>query len=320
MTSPRPKSEAWLDAEALKAISVRELLDRYGLLESLTERGSTLSGPSPFTDGSVLSINLEKNVWNDSSGRPELEGRPVPGNVIGLMQALESVSFRRALEILSERFMKEGEEAGEQTRAKASAALRQKSVEAKVEGNTPFGKELQGLKADVPFLRSAGISPELAKAWGVGWCSRGLLRGRIAFPIRSPDGTVMGYVGLSTKADDPELWKFPSGFQRSLELFGIDRIHWDETSRAQAREFGLTLTENPLEVLRMQTEGRPKAVVSPMGAELSEAQLTMLLDPAINPTARLTLAGQASRRAWANALIRLAWVRFAEPSDQEDNS
>lgn len=322
----RPQNEAWLDAEQLKSVSIRQVLESYCLLDRLTERGPTLVGPSPFSDGGQLSVNLEKNVWNDSYGRPEVDGRIVPGNVIGLVQALEGVPFRQALEILNDRFMRAAAEpvdpveAGAQTRARTSAALRRESVDAKARGNTPFGKELQGLKADVPFLRSLGISPELAKAWGVGWCSRGLLRGRIAFPVRSADGTVMAYVGLATKVDEIELWKFPSGFQRSLELFGIDRVHRDETLRQQAIEHGLVLAETPLEVLRLQSEGQPRAVLSPMGPELSEAQLAMLLDPTINPTARLTLTGEGSRRAWASVLIRRAWVRFADLSGSDDLS
>lgn len=111
---PRDNKDQWLDAESLKAISVRTVLEEYGLLENLTERGPTLNGPSPFSEGGILSINMEKNVWNDSWGRPEIEGRPVPGNVIGLVQAIEKVSFRRALEILSQRFAQERTHQGTQ--------------------------------------------------------------------------------------------------------------------------------------------------------------------------------------------------------------
>jgi DNA primase len=317
---PRDTKDQWLDAESLKSVSVRAVLEEYGLLKNMTERGPTMNGPSPLSEGGVLSINLEKNVWNDSWGRPEIDGRPVPGNVIGLVQAIERVSFRRALEILSQRFAQEPRDQGNQTREQTAAVLRQESVEAKREGNTPFGKELKGLKADVPFLQEAGISPELAKAWGVGWCSRGLLRGRIAFPIRRADGMVMAYVGLSPKAEDPEgLWRFPSGFQRSLELFGIDRIHADEVVRQQALEHGLTLADDPLEVLRLQQDGVLTAV-SPMGSKLSAEQIAMLLDPKINPTGRLTLAGKLYRYAWATDLIRRAWVRYAGPSDDNKTS
>ncbi|MCA9700585.1 MAG: hypothetical protein KC431_23870, partial [Myxococcales bacterium] len=224
---PEPR-DRWLDADALKAVSVRDVLERYGLFRDMVERGPTASGPSPFSEGGVLSINSEKNVWNDSWGRPQVDGRDVPGNVIGLVQAIERVPFRRALEILHERFAGQARTEAEDTRARTASALRREGAEAKAEGNTPFGKELKGLKADVPLLREAGIQPVQAKAWGVGLCTRGLMRGRVAFPVRSEGGIVIGYVGLSPKDDDPEgRWKFPSGFQRSLELFAIERIHQD---------------------------------------------------------------------------------------------
>lgn len=308
--------DQWLDAEQLKAVPVRRVLEAHGLLESMTERGPTVSGPSPFSEGGTLSVNFEKNVWNDSQGRPQIEGRAVPGNVIGLVQALEKVGFRRALEILAERYVEEQSDEIRKARAEMAATLRREGMEAKAEGNTPFGTELKGLKPDVPFLSEAGIPAALAKAWGVGWCSRGLLRGRIAFPIRRADGTVMAYAGLSPKPGEAEeRWRFPSGFQRSLELFGIERVHQDQAVLQQALEQGLTLAEDPLEVLRLVQSGM-LAVVSPMGPELGEPQIAMLLDPKINPTGRLTLAGsEASRRAWAKVLIRRAWVRYVEPSE-----
>lgn len=315
--APGPR-DGWLDADALKVISVQEVLDRYELLEGLTQRGPTYSGPSPFSGGGTLSVNTEKNVWNDSWGRPEIEGRIVPGNVIGLVQAIERVPFRRALEILHERFAGGSRSEAETIRAKTATTLRRQSTEARREGNVPFGKELKGLKADVPLLRDAGISPDTAKTWGVGYCSRGLMRGRVAFPIRSTDGTVVAYTGLSTKQEAPEgRWKFPSGFQRGLELFAIDRIHQDEVVRRKAADFGLALAGDPLEALVLQLAGVP--AVSPMGPELSEAQLAMLLDPRINPSARLTLGDGPSRRVWATALIRRAWIRFAEPTDNRSS-
>lgn len=317
VNAPEARGDHWLDADTLKSVSVRRVLDEYGLLEGVSERGSTLSGPSPFKGSGTLSINLAKNVWNDSAGRPEIEGRTVPGNVIGLVQAIERVPFRRALEILSERFGGQRADDGARTRAKAEATLRAEGVTAKAEGNTPFGKELKGLKADVPFLQNAGIGPELAKARGVGWCSRGLLRGRIAFPIRSASGTVIAYAGMSPKTDEPELWKFPTGFHRSLELFGIEKVHQDETVRDRAHELGIVLVEDPFQALRLEaSQAGAQAIVSPMGPELGEAQLAMLLDPAINPTGRLTLmAGEVPRRLWAKVLIRRAWIRYADPPE-----
>src|SRR5690606_8149962 len=131
MTTPKPcgpeardRQDQWLDAETLKAVSVRDVLESYKLLDGLTERGSTLNGPSPFSDGGILSVNLEKNVWNDSWGRPQIDGRVVPGNVIGLVQAIEKVPFRRALEILHERFADPHKGAADETRARTGAALR----------------------------------------------------------------------------------------------------------------------------------------------------------------------------------------------------
>jgi hypothetical protein len=35
-----------------------------------------------------------------------------------------------------------------------------------------------------------------AKALGIGFCSKGVLGGYVAVPLRLPDGTVAGYIGV----------------------------------------------------------------------------------------------------------------------------
>lgn len=301
--------DRWLDAEALKEVPLAEVLERYGLLEDMERRGPGWSGPSPFSNGGTLSANEGKNVWNDSWGRPEIDGRVVPGNVIGLVQALEGVPFRRALEILDERFAAKARSQAEGGRARAARALRRQGAASRSEANVAFGKELKGLRHDAEPLRELGIPPRLAKEWGVGLCARGLMRGRVAFPVRSADGTLMAYAGLSLAPRDPEgRWKFPSGFRRGLELFAIDRIRQAPGMLQRAQEEGLVLAAEPQGAMLLQEQGLP--AVSPMGADLGEAQLAMLLDPGINPTARLSLEDAPERRAWAAALIRRAWVRY----------
>jgi DNA primase len=318
------RSAQWLDANQLKAdVPIWRVLEHHDLLEGMTEQGPTLRGPSPFHERGVLSVNAEKNVWNDSHGRPEIDGRPVPGNVIGLVMALEKVGFRRALEILAERYAVEHDDAIGKARTDMAAVLRSEGATRPEEGNVPFGRELQGLRYDVPLLAELGIDAATAKAWGIGLAPRGLMKGRIAVPIRNRTGQLVAYAGRSLKENDAAgEWRFPSGFRRSLELFGIDRLALDAATRQAAKEGGLTLALDPLEVVKLCREGI-LAAVSPMGPDLSEEQMELLLDPDLNPTARVTLAagegqrGEAAAHAWAKALLRRAWLRYGPPSGNE---
>ena len=50
-----------------------------------------------------------------------------------------------------------------------------------------------------------GIAPQDAKALGIGWASKGILRGFVAVPVRLPTGELAGYVGI-TEAKLPPRW------------------------------------------------------------------------------------------------------------------
>jgi hypothetical protein len=52
---------------------------------------------------------------------------------------------------------------------------------------------------------AVGFDPETAKALGIGYASKGLMRGTVAVPIRLEDGTLTGYLGI-TEAKLPPKW------------------------------------------------------------------------------------------------------------------
>ncbi|MCU7866444.1 MAG: hypothetical protein KZQ92_21020 [Candidatus Thiodiazotropha sp. (ex Lucinoma borealis)] len=56
-------------------------------------------------------------------------------------------------------------------------------------------------------VQALGLEKEAAKALGIGYAKKGIMRGRVAIPIREEDGTIVGYCGYSANAD-PHL-KFP---------------------------------------------------------------------------------------------------------------
>ena len=61
--------------------------------------------------------------------------------------------------------------------------------------NPPLGFELKDLDAEHPYLLSRGLTPETIQHFGLGFCSRGLLKDRVAIPLHDMAGALVGYAG-----------------------------------------------------------------------------------------------------------------------------
>lgn len=315
----------WIDVNEVKrAVSIEQVLARYGALGKLQRQGNNLRGLSPFRDEKTPSffVSLGKGVWNDMGGRPIVEGREVPGNVVGLVMAFENCGFRDALLKLHEIAGIPGEPPRPPTGGTTAVAT---TTHERVEEvmsreppvNEPFGKALAGLRYDVPFLAQRGLPPDRARYWGVGYCSRGLMKGRIVVPIKNRTGEIVAYIGRSLKEDDPEgKWRFPKGFHKSLELFGADLARDAETREAIAK-YGLIVVEGVFDVITLAEKGF-KNTVSTLGSEVSPHQRAMLVDPELNPSKRVTIffdndeAGRTGRKKLAGDMIYDAFVRYVD--------
>lgn len=56
-------------------------------------------------------------------------------------------------------------------------------------------------------VQALGVDAETAAELGIGYAKKGIMRGRVAIPIRTDDGTLVGYCGYAPQADPP--LKFP---------------------------------------------------------------------------------------------------------------
>ena len=59
------------------------------------------------------------------------------------------------------------------------------------------------LEPEHPDVQGLGIPVAIAKLIGIGFSSRGILRDRVAIPLRSVDGQVIGYAGFNATLDPP---------------------------------------------------------------------------------------------------------------------
>jgi len=103
--------------------------------------------------------------------------------------------------------------------------------------NAPLDFELKELETDHLWLLETGLSATTIAHFGIGYCSRGMLKGRIAIPLHDKSGQLVGYAGQSVDAvasDEPSPeFLFPATrerngtvyeFQKSALLYNSHRI------------------------------------------------------------------------------------------------
>lgn len=73
----------------------------------------------------------------------------------------------------------------------------------------PLLRVVDHLAFDHEAVDALKLTPEVAEAIGIGFASKGLMRGRVAVPIRSASGRLLGYLGIAENADV----KFPSNLR-----------------------------------------------------------------------------------------------------------
>ena len=61
----------------------------------------------------------------------------------------------------------------------------------------PGFQPLDYLEAGHPAVEAVGFDLEAAETIGIGYAGRGIMRGTVAVPIRLPDGTLAGYIGIT---------------------------------------------------------------------------------------------------------------------------
>ena len=76
------------------------------------------------------------------------------------------------------------------------------------EGGRGF-RPLPYLQAEHDAVTAMGFPPEIATALGIGFSPRGFHRGRVALPMRTADGTLVGYISIeaTTSVQLPPQWK-----------------------------------------------------------------------------------------------------------------
>jgi len=321
----------FVDFKAVKAaVTMEQVLERYNLLDQFGRCGDSLSGPCPIHKGSnptQFRVSLSKNVWHCFSECKR------GGNVLDFIAKMENVNIHvaalKAIEWLgldpnamstdSDEEKAEGE-SGEPT-PKPTVTKPAEAPE-NTTPNKPLKFRLEKLERQHPYLIERGLSLETVIDFGTGFCSKGMMAGRIAIPIHTLDGEVVAYAGRYP-GEPPEgtpKYKLPQGFRKSLELFNIDRAIKEDPEQP------LVIVEGFFGCMALHQNGYRK-VVALMGSSMSQAQ-EEIIRRHTNQESRIIVmldeneAGQTGREDIACRLSKCCFVRvhqFDKPEMQPDH-
>ena len=182
--------------------------------------------------------------------------------------------------------------------------------------NAPLDFTLKGLDANHPYLLKRGFAPETIARFGLGFCSRGLLKDRIAIPLHDNAGKLIGYAGRvaddSTITEENPKYRFPGTrerkgltyeFRKSLFLYNGHCI----TSPVS----DLVVVEGFAGMWWLWQAGIA-AVVGTMGSSCSEEQAEIIVS-LVAPTGRVwafTDGDKAGVRCAETILSLVAPYRF----------
>lgn len=314
-----PKSK-FVDFKAVKAaVSMEQVLQHYDLLGRMKRSGDSLSGCCPIHQGTnptQFRVSVSKSIWNCFSECKH------GGNVLDFVARMENISAHGAALRLIEWFdlnaelpPEEPEPEPQRPPSSAKARTAQKSKPASppapepIAPNKPLGFQLKDLDQTHPYLAERGLTQETIAEFGIGYCAKGVMAGRIAIPIHSAEGKLVAYAGRwpGEPAEDTPKYKLPAGFRKSLEIFNLHRaIRESPDSR-------LLIVEGFFDVMKLWQQGA-RRVVALMGSSLSAAQEKLVREHTDSRNQVVIMldeddAGRAGRDDIAARLAKFCFVR-----------
>ena len=196
--------------------------------------------------------------------------------------------------------------------------------------NAPLDFELKGLDAEHPYLKGRGFTPETIGHFGLGFCSRGMLKDRIAIPLHDADGNLVGYAGRvaddSQITEDNPRYRFPGERKREGKVFEFRKaLFLYNGFRIKPTVDELIVVEGFTSVWWLHQNGLPQ-VVATMGADCSAKQAE-IITTLVKPAGRVWLLsdGDASGERHAQSLLAqvaphrfVRWVKLGagkQPTD-----
>ncbi len=315
---------SWVDYNGIKSkIRIADILEYYGI--GLNRKGPDhLVGCCPLPEHAgdrdnenAFHVSLDKNCFNCLS---HCGG----GNIIDLARAMESyekspAGFRKAALKLQDLFLGSKPFKSQKQQPENVAPEKDEKPLEEIK-NLPLDFTLEKrIKPDHPFLTSEkGLDVKIIKKFGLGYCFKGMMAGRVVIPIHNVEGKIVAYAGRALKKRDQETrgkYLFPSGFTKSVELFNYHRV---ASKNKLLREYGLIVVEGFFDAIKLTALGFPN-VVGLMGWSLSEIQekLLLLLTNKILLFLDNDEAGIEATEKIRQSLIHKAFIKIAQYPTEE---
>ena len=305
-----------VDFAAIKAgASFKTVLDHYGI--EYREKGSELIARCPLHDETEASFHA-----NEAKVAFNCFGCKEKGNVLDFVVKKERIGVKRAAELVAEwcgidpQSGHSATETTEQGKVEGEVAEVVSNASEAIESDTAReNKQLDitlKLDRDHPYLTDRGITDELADTFDIGYAgSRGIMKGRVAFPIFDDKGDKVAYCGRWPGDDgwpeDEGKYKLPPNFKKSLVVFNLHRVSGADH---------LILVEGFFSVFRLHQLGYN--AVALMGTEMSADQERLL---GVAGASKITVlldgdkAGREASLEIAGRLARHCFVRIVELPD-----
>jgi len=306
----------WVNYTDIKSkINIGDVLEHYGIM--LTRKGeSQLVGCCPLPNHTgdrdnqnAFHVSLDKNCFNCLS---HCGG----GNVIDLTASMEGfeknpTGFRKAALKLQDTFL--SNKSPKPQPKKRGPKPKEQKQEDIVNPVLDFTLEKR-IKLDHQFLtENKELDIKVIKKFGLGYCFKGMMAGRIVIPIHNAKGELVAYAGRAVKKSDEETrgkYLLPSGFVKSVELFNLHRV---ASKKKLLREYGVIVVEGFFDAIKLSSLGYEN-VVCLMGSSMSDVQEKMILQL----TDKLLLfldnddAGIEATRNIGRKLIHKAFIKIAK--------
>jgi len=277
----------WIDFKELrKRLDFEQVLRHYGV--EVNRKGKQHHGfcPLPNHNGKrnspSFSANLERGIF-------QCFGCGAKGNTLEFAALMEKVdpkdgtALHKIAADLQKRFCPElGDNMPETKKVPAKKPEKtEPKCELLVNVNAPLDFELKGLDAKHPYLLGRGFTPETVERFGLGFCSRGYLKNRVAIPLHDMAGALVGYAGRvvddSLITENNPRYKFPGERKRDGKLFEFRKtLFLYNGYRINAPVDDLIVAESFTSVWWL-VQNRLPDVVATMGSDCSEKQAELIV-------------------------------------------
>ena len=315
--------DPWIDFKALRAkLDFEQVLQHYGV--EVKRKGKQHHGFCPLPNHSgkrnspSFSANLERGIF-------QCFGCGSKGNVLefaGLMEKVDlkdGAALREVAVKLQQRFCPELGNSPQETKStppEKSEKPTESKTELQVVVNEPLDFELKGLDAEHPYLLKRGFTSATIGHFGLGFCSRGLLKNRVAIPLNDADGALVGYAGRvvddTTINEDNPRYRFPGKRLRDETVFEFRKtLFLYNGFRIKAPVDDLIVVEGFTSVWWLTQHSLPN-VVATMGSDCSEQQAELIVS-LVNPSGHIWImadADPAGDRFAESVLTRVSPHRF----------